>query len=78
MQTNSFSEGFQGILHKPFSLAQLLFCLSGIWNEEATPVNRMRGEEERLRMILRLLRLLPKMIRKTRRKNIGDILSGDK
>ena len=31
------SEGFSGILHKPFSLAQLSFCLSGIWNEEATP-----------------------------------------
>lgn len=30
------SEGFSGILHKPFSLAQLSFCLSGIWNEEAT------------------------------------------
>ena len=29
------SEGFSGILHKPFSLAQLSFCLSGIWNEEA-------------------------------------------
>ena len=25
------SEGFSGILHKPFSLAQLSFCLSGIW-----------------------------------------------
>lgn len=31
------SEGFSGILHKPFSLAQLSFCLSGIWNEEAIP-----------------------------------------
>ena len=28
------SEGFSGILHKPFSLAQLSFCLSGIWNED--------------------------------------------
>ena len=28
------SEGFSGILHKPFSLAQLSFCLSGFWNEE--------------------------------------------
>ncbi len=59
------SEGFSGILHKPFSLAQLSFCLSGIWNEEATPREiEDEGEKERLRMILRLLRLLPKMMRR--------------
>ena len=40
------SEGFSGILHKPFSLAQLSFCLSGIWNEEATP-REIEDEGER-------------------------------
>lgn len=40
------SEGFSGILHKPFSLAQLSFCLSGIWNEEATP-HEIEDEGER-------------------------------
>ena len=40
------SEGFSGILHKPFSLAQLSFCLSGIWNEEAIP-REIEDEGER-------------------------------
>ena len=40
------SEGFSGILHKPFSLAQLSFCLSGIWNEEVTP-HEIEDEGER-------------------------------